>query len=177
MKLRTERLLLRQLVPADATALFVYRSDEETNKYLSLQPKTVDDVKAFIRSAAVQYNKPGTWFQFGMVLESTHILIGDIGVHFLANDTDNKQVEVGFTLHPDYRGKGYASEALTAVIDDLFTRLKKHRIVASVDPANTASRKLLENLGFRKEAHFVESLYFHGEWVDDMIYALLAEEW
>ena len=55
--------------------------------------------------------------------------------------------------------------------------LKKHRITASIDPRNTSSIRLIERLGFRKEAHFKQSLFFHGEWVDDLIYAMLAEEW
>ncbi len=57
------------------------------------------------------------------------------------------------------------------------TSINKHRIIASIDPINIASIKLIERLGFRKEAHFIESLFFHGQWVDDLIYALLEKEW
>ena len=74
-------------------------------------------------------------------------------------------------------GKGYATEALRAMVDYLFANLGKHRIVASVDPRNTPSIRLIERLGFRKEAHFKESYYLRGEWVDDIIYAMLRTEW
>jgi len=63
------------------------------------------------------------------------------------------------------------------VIDYVFGELKKHRISASVDPNNIKSIRLLEQIGFRKEAHFIESLLLNGQWVDDVIYALLAREW
>ena len=52
-------------------------------------------------------------------------------------------------------------------------KLKIHRIIASIDPRNVASIKLIECLGFRKEDHFKESYYLRGEWVDDLIYAKL----
>ena len=55
--------------------------------------------------------------------------------------------------------------------------MKKRRIIASVDPRNTVSIRLIERIGFRKEAHFKESYYLRGEWVDDLIYAKLKEEW
>jgi len=86
-------------------------------------------------------------------------------------------VEIGYTLDKEFRGKGYATEALKIVIDHLINSLCKHRIIASIDPANLDSIRLVERLGFRKEAHFVESLFFHGKWVDDLVYAILAKEW
>ena len=87
------------------------------------------------------------------------------------------QVEVGCTLKKTFQGKGYATEALTAMVNYFFTILKKHRIVASIDPRNTASIRLIERLGFRKEAHFKESYFLRGEWVDDIIYAMLDKDW
>ena len=92
-------------------------------------------------------------------------------------DPENKQVEIGYTLDRNFRGNGYATEALSVIIDYLFNTLNKHRITASVDPTNAASIKLIERLGFRKEAHFIEGLFFQGKWVDNLVYAMLAREW
>jgi RimJ/RimL family protein N-acetyltransferase len=55
--------------------------------------------------------------------------------------------------------------------------LGKHRIIASIDPENIFSLRLVEKVGFRKEAHFVESIYEDGKWVDDLIYALIEKDW
>lgn len=177
MEFKTERLYIRPVRIEDKESMFRYRSDLGTNKYLSLIPQSVEDVALFIEKTSPEINVPGTWFQFVIVEQSSNLLIGDIGIHFLDTDLENKQVEIGYTLDKEFRGKGYATEALKIVIDHLINSLCKHRIIASIDPANLDSIRLVERLGFRKEAHFVESLFFHGKWVDDLVYAILAKEW
>lgn len=87
------------------------------------------------------------------------------------------QVEIGYTLSLEYQGNGYATESVINVINYLFNNLKKHRITASVDPENVRSAVLLERIGMRKEAHFKKSFWFNNEWVDDVVYAILKEEW
>ena len=177
MDFKTERLFIRPVEICDKESIFLYRADPETNKYLSLIPQTVDDVEEFIKNTSFDLNVPGTWFQFVIIEKVSTELIGDIGIHFLETDSENKQVEIGYTLDSRFRGKGYATEALLVILDFLITSLNKHRIIASIDPANLASIKLIERLGFRKEAHFRESLFFHVKWVDDLVYALLARKW
>ncbi len=177
MKLETERLLIRPVQVEDKEALFRYRADSGTNKYLSLVPKSVEDVALFISKTSLEIDVPGTWFQLVIIERGTDEITGDIGIHFLNADPESKQVEIGYTLDRSFRGNGYALEALTAVIDYLFNSLNKHRIVASIDPENLSSIRLIERLGLRKEAHFVESLFFQGKWVDDLVYAILAREW
>ncbi len=101
--------------------------------------------------------------------------MGDIGLHFL--DKDNKQIEIGCTLNKKFQKKGYATESVRKIIDYLFTELHKHRIITSIDPHNESSVQLVERIGFRKEAHFVESLLVNEKWVDDIIYALIEKDW
>jgi len=177
MKLQTNRLHLRPVNLNDKEAMFVYRSDPETNRFLSLVPQSIDDVADFIGKTSKEFDIVSTWFQLVIIESESNTLIGDIGIHFLETEPENKQVEIGYTLNKSYRGLGFATEALTEVINQLFLTLNKHRIIASIDPTNTASIRLIERLGFRKEAHFVKSLYFQGQWVDDVVYAILAEEW
>lgn len=76
-----------------------------------------------------------------------------------------------------FQNKGYATESLKSVIDYLFKTLNKHRIIASIDPDNRNSIRLVERIGFRKEAHFVESILMNGKWVDDLIYAFIERDW
>lgn len=114
-------------------------------------------------------------FQFVISLACEKRLIGDMGIIF--TNHDNMQVEIGCTLNKDYQGQGYATEALKGMVCFLFGVLNKHWIIASVDPRNTSSIRLIERLGFRKEAHFKKSYYLRGEWVDDVIYAKLKTEW
>lgn len=176
MKILTERLFIRPVNSEDKPSIYKYRSDSDTNKYLSSAILSMADMDDFFEKISNQINVPGTWFQFAIIKLDSSIIIGDIGVHFLET-SDNRQVEIGYTLDKDFRGKGYAIEALSRIIDYLFTQLNKHRIIASIDPGNINSIKLIERLGFRKEAHFVENLFLQGKWVDDIIYAMLAREW
>ena len=175
MHLDTLRLFLRPIKKADKELLFAYRSEAKNNKYQGWIPNSLDDVDVFIDQLATEINTPNSWYQLAIIEKLSNQLIGDIGIHFF--DNENQQVEIGCTLHKTFQGKGYATEALTAVIDYLFNELKKHRIIASVDPRNTPSIAMMERLGFRKEAHFKKSLLINNEWVDDMVYATLRNEW
>lgn len=171
--LQTNRLKLRAVELADANALFEYRSDRKINEFQGFIPTTEKEVLEFINKVNPKMNEVGTWFQFAMLLKEKNTIVGDVGIHFLEVD---QQVEFGITLNKKHQGKGYATEALNCIFNYLFDVLNKHRIIASVDPRNTNSTQLLERLNMRKEAHFVKSLYMNGEWVDDVIYALLQSD-
>lgn len=173
IELKTERLRMRRICENDAEAVFKYRSDAITNKYQGWIPKNINDVHDFIKRVASDVNIPGTWFQLVIIISETNEVVGDIGMHFL----DNQQAEIGYTLAKSYHGKGYATEGVKKAIDFLFNELDKHRITASIDPDNHGSINLLKRLGFRKEAHFKESLLIKGTWVDDVVYAILKKEW
>ncbi|HNW36989.1 MAG TPA: GNAT family protein [Candidatus Ozemobacteraceae bacterium] len=103
------------------------------------------------------------------------MLAGDLGVHFPHGEPH--QVEIGVTVAPGFQGRGIGTEAVSGLIGHLFTHLRKHRVFASVDPRNEASLKLLRRVGMRQEAHFRQSMLFRGEWVDDIVFAVLASEW
>ncbi len=175
LELSTPRLSLKPITIKDSEAIFTYRSDALTNQYQGWIPKSIEDVHHFISKIAPKINMPNSWFQFAIVLKETNELIGDIGIHFF--DEENCQVELGCTLSKDQQAKGFANEALKTVIDYLFRELNKHRISCSIDPDNTASIKMVERLGFRKEAHFKQSICVDDKWYDDMVYALLRSEW
>jgi RimJ/RimL family protein N-acetyltransferase len=83
---------------------------------------------------------------------ATDELLGDLGVHFLADD--GHQVEIGFTIAPAHQRQGFGTLAVVALLDYLFTVLNKHRVFASVDPRNEAPMALLRSVGMRQEAHF-----------------------
>jgi len=174
MQINSERMVLRSVEPGDADALFAYRSDKYVNRFQGWIPDTREEATEFILNrVSPDFNIPGTWHQMILVRKDTGGIIGDAGIHFI--DTD--QVELGITLAEQAQGHGFATEALTAVISHLFLVLKKHRITASIDPANEQSIRLVTRLGFRQEAHFRQSLMINGVWADDLVYGLLAEEW
>ena len=84
--------------------------------------------------------------------------------------------ELGYKFDRRYWGKGYAKESILKCMDIVFKEMQLHRVEAQVQPENTASRKLLEGLGFVKEGRKRQSVKLHGVWKDHEVYALLAGE-
>lgn len=171
--LETKRTFLRPIKTTDNKDVFSYRSDSITNKYQSWIPQNLDEVNAFISKNPKEINIPDTWYQMVIVDKTSNEIIGDIGLHFIGNC----QAELGITIRKERQNKGYANECISCIIDYLFNHLQKHRITTSIDPRNSYSIYLVESLGLRKEAHFKKSLFLNGEWVDDMIYAILKTDW
>jgi len=162
LPLRTERLVLAPLSPSDAPALFAYRSLPSVSRYQEFSPRELADAEDFIAASAGPFGALGAWFQLGLYRET--ILIGDLGLHFLAGEA----VELGYSLCPTWQGQGFAREAVRAVVDLLFGVLGKVRIEASLDVRNHPSRALLETLGF----HGLSELR-GGE----LAYCLEARDW
>ncbi|MDN7672990.1 GNAT family protein [Burkholderia oklahomensis] len=174
--IETARLVLDALDQRDAESLFDYRGNPEVWRYQGWRPASVADSRDFIaRQSGVAFGEAGAWCQLAIRRKPTRELIGDLGVHFPASDTE--PAEFGISLSPAHQRKGYAREVMTACIALAFRQWGHRRLVASVDPRNTASMALFRALGFRQEAHHVESYCLRGEWVDDVIFAMLAREW
>lgn len=176
MELTTARLRLDALHADDAEALFAYRSDPAVARFQGWCPVDLAAAREFIEAqASVMPERPDGWFQRAIRLRDGGTLIGDLGIN-LSEQTETS-VEFGVSIAPAHQGQGYASEAVRAVFELVFGQLKRHRIHASVDPRNFGSMAMLRALGMRQEAHHRESLWLHGEWVDDVVFALLATEW
>jgi RimJ/RimL family protein N-acetyltransferase len=174
-EIQTRRLMLRALENRDARRIFEYRSHPDVSRFQSWGTDSVHAIESYILElAAVEPGTPGPWYQIGITLSPAE-LIGDCGFRVLENEP--RQAEIGIALAPEFQKRGYAIEALRALVDYLFGNLGSHRVLGSVDPRNFASMRLLQRLGMRQEAHFVKSLWFKGEWVDDVIFAMLASEW
>jgi len=174
--LRSDQISLRPIQQSDASRIFTYRSNPEIYRYQLWQPNSIEEVNEFINNGIVnEPNIPNTWFQLAICKNDNNELIGDCGIHFLERETD--QIEFGITLDKDYQGYGYAFQALRMLFKYIFIDLHKHRIIASVDPRNIPSIKLLERMKMRKEAYFMESIKSGDQWVDDIVYAILDREW
>jgi len=107
----TERLLIRKLEINDAQDFYKYRSLPEVYKFQSFKPKNTEDIKAFFEGLSELPNIKNTWFQLAVCTKDENKLIGDIGIHFLE---DNEQIEIGYTLNPDFQGIGYGKSSMTA---------------------------------------------------------------
>jgi ribosomal-protein-alanine N-acetyltransferase len=97
--------------------------------------------------------------------------------HFYVLHVAGRQLEIGYSLVPSERGKGYCNEATQLMVDYLFLSKDTMRIQAQTDPRNVASHKVLEKVGFKKEGTLRKSFFMRGEWRDAYIYSILREEW
>ena len=176
-QLTSGRLVIRRFASGDAETLASYRSDAAVARYQDWEcPYPVSDAREFIASLQrLAPGTPGTWFQFAVVLASSGVLVGDVGLH--AADDDGRQGELGFTFATAHQGHGYATEAVRAVVQFAFEKLLMHRVFSRTDARNVQAQRLLERLGFRREGELRESAWFKDAWATEFIYAQLESEW
>lgn len=200
----TERLVLRPLEASDAPDVFEYQRIPEVLRYLPWPER--DRAEAYEhtakRAAARVLEGDGDFFVLAMTLpgvpsveaptgvastgvaptvESSSVestrdrVIGDMMVR--VSSAKHAQLELGWVVHPDFQGKGYAREAAVAIRDFAFETLNPHRIQAFLDARNEASAGLCQRLGMRREATILEEQYNDGEGQDTALYGVLRREW
>jgi RimJ/RimL family protein N-acetyltransferase len=172
LPIRTDRLVLRRFVAADAATLSGYRSDPEVARYQSWPtPYSVAAARRLIEEQAhLDGPRAGDWLQIAATLAGE--LIGDVAVRL---SDDGRTVRIGYTIARAHQRRGFGVEAAGAVVARLFER-GVHRIHASLDARNVASARLLERLGFRHEGTAISASLADGEWCDVAHYAILHDE-
>lgn len=177
LPMETERLTLRHSNEADLDAIFAFQGSGEITRFVSYSTRTRDKVREVLeqRTSFQAIEKDGDQMVLSVVERESGSVIGDM--HFWVTSFEHKQAEIGYIFHPEFSGKGYATEASRAILDTLFTVYGMHRVIAVCDVRNAASYRLMERVGMRREAHFVENSWFKGEWSSSYVYAILADEW
>jgi len=172
----TSRLEIRDFVVDDFPAVHRYASDPEVTRFLSWGPNSEEETRAFLRRAQSHISeKPRRQFELGVLERESRELIGGCGLH--GRRETFREYEIGYCLRRDRWSRGIASEAVRALSDFGFGGINAHRIYAQVFPDNTASSRLLERLGFRREGHLRRDAFVRGKWYDTLVYAMLEEEW
>jgi RimJ/RimL family protein N-acetyltransferase len=173
--LRTERLHLRLMTEADVDDIHLYQSREDVARYVPYEPRTRAEVAEKVAKFAAATTLAGDGDFWQLAVEREGRVIGD--VYFTIASVEHETAEIGWSLHPDFQGHGYMSEAARAVLAIAFEKIGVHRVKADLDPRNHASIALCKRLGMREEAYHVEDMWFKGEWADTGIYAILEREW
>jgi len=168
VRIETERLILRRYTIDDLQDLFEYLSDEKVVKYEPYKPMNIEEVKGNLDW------RISTDEMIAVELKKTHKMIGNVYL----GKRDFNTLEIGYVFNKNYWRNGYAKESCKALIDNAFSE-GIHRIFAECDPKNPNSWKLLEKLGFQKEAYFRQNVYFwikeNGTpiWKDTYVYSIL----
>jgi RimJ/RimL family protein N-acetyltransferase len=171
----TERLVLRRFRAADAATLAAYRSDPAIARYQSWDtPYSLEQARAAVAEAAAgDPDRPG-WFQYAIERTADRTHIGDVAVKLHDN---GRQADIGYTLAAAHHGRGYAAEAVHAILYHLFRVRGLHKVSAECDARNVASAGLLQRVGFTREGLRRQHTWIKNEWTDDLLWGLLATEW
>ena len=175
--IRTERLRLRPYAHGDVDALYAYQRLPEVHRYLYSEPRTRAEVEAIVaeRAGSAVLTETSEGITLVAELAQTGELVGDCVL--FRRSKEHEQGEVGYVFNPAYHGRGLATEAVGALLRLGFEGLGMHRIAGHLDARNTASARVLERAGMRREAHLVENEFVKGEWSDEVIYGMLRTEW
>jgi RimJ/RimL family protein N-acetyltransferase len=177
--IRTQRLLLRPFRAEDLDDVVAYQSRPDVARFLYWEPRDRAEVRAVLaeraasqtalREAGQRLSLAAEWPDAGRV-------VGEVTLRWLS--AEHRQGEFGFVFNPEFQGRGLASEAARVMLDLAFDHgLGLHRVIGRCDALNAPSARLMERLGLRREAHFRQNEIFKGDWGDEYVYAILAEEW
>lgn len=174
--LQTERLILRDFREEDWRDAHEYRSDAETVKYMPFGPNTEEETKDFINLVlGNQKAQPRISYNFALINKKDKKLIGSCRIKI--NNVEYKEGEIDYIINRRYWNQGYMTEAACSVLSFSFEKLGLHRIIASCDPENTGSYRVMEKIGMQREGHLRQEKMFKGVWRDFLLYSILENEW
>ncbi len=177
LPIETERLTLRRFRPSDADAILALYGDPDVVRYLysePLQPEGLSEaLDRRLRSPVLEAE--GDIFELAAELRSSGEFVG--AMTFFYRSTTHERGEIGYTIAPKFAGRGLAREGATALLRVGFSLLGLHRIEAQCDARNLASARVMQAIGMRHEAHLRQNEFVKGEWTDELVFAMLADEW
>jgi RimJ/RimL family protein N-acetyltransferase len=182
LPIETDRLTLRRYVENDYDDLLKLQSNPDVTRFLLYDVRTPEQVRealtgrlADVPMLDLSFWRDGQALTVAVILRDTGQHLGEVSLFM--NNTEQRTGEIGYVFHPSSHGHGYAAEATVELLRLGFEELGLHRIIARLDARNDGSVKLLNRLGLRQEAHFVKNEYLKDEWTDELVFAMLFDEW
>jgi len=174
---RTKRLTFRFFSEDDLEAFMAMHSDPQVARYLPYPPLSRGEAIERLRFIATMtsIDDEAQNLRFAVVLPESEEVIGDVGIW--TTPQNRLQGDIGYVFHPAHQGRGYGTEAAAELLRIGFEEAGLHRITADCDGRNAASYRVMERIGMRREALFIQAAYEKGAWTDELHYAILADEW
>jgi [ribosomal protein S5]-alanine N-acetyltransferase len=170
------RLQVRELAMDDWPAVHAYGQLPEVSRYLPWGPNTPEESRAFVELVlTLAQATPRSDYELAITVADGGQLIGSCGLR--VRNREYAQAEIGYALHPDFWGRGYATEAARLLLGFGFGELGLHRIYATCDPRNEASARVLRKLGMTYEGRLRESVRLRDGWRDSELFSILVHEW
>jgi RimJ/RimL family protein N-acetyltransferase len=176
MILTTDRLLLREIEEGDWRSVFAYQSDPRYRRYSPCMQDLQADVQGLVGTFIHwQQEQPRYRFQLAITLRMDSCLIGTCGIR--ATKVNRQEAELGYELHPDYWGQGYATEAARAMLTFAFGDLQLQHVWAQCIADNEASIRVVERLGMRQEQQLRKPTWIQDRWWDSLVYSIDKDVW
>jgi RimJ/RimL family protein N-acetyltransferase len=167
------RLRLRPLSMADLEPYSVLHGLPEVVRYLPWEPRDPAEARKTLERKIADAGAKQV--AYAVIRDSDDAFLGELNL--TVYDAANRNAEIGFLFRPEFHGHGYATEAARELLRIAFVEWDLHRLIGRCDARNDASARLMRRLGTRQEAHFRRNEFIKGEWTDELVFALLAEEW
>lgn len=174
MQLTTNRLILRELRQDDFPAILEMESDPEVIRFEHPTLSGEEIQRRFDLMFRDQESVPRFAYRFAITIHPNDTARGRISL--LLNNPTIGEWEIGWTIHRDEWGKGYATEAAREVLRFAFTDLKAHRVTAFCHAGNKASTRVMEKAGMQCEGRLRKVRWLHDMWHDEFVYSILEEE-
>ncbi|GGG68230.1 GNAT family N-acetyltransferase [Paenibacillus radicis (ex Gao et al. 2016)] len=176
MVIETERLRLREFITKDSEAIHEYASNPLVVKHMLWGPNSIDETQSYLNTVIeMQEKTPRQGFELAVILKESGQLIGGSGIHIYSPGIG----ELGYCFQDHHWGRGFASEAASALLSFGFGELKLHRIFATCRPDNIGSAKVMQKIGMRYEGHLREHMWHNKDnrWVDSHQYSILEQDY
>ncbi|MFK3938123.1 GNAT family N-acetyltransferase [Alkalihalobacillus sp. NPDC078783] len=174
--LQSPRLLLREFSYSDWKSIHDYAKRPEASRYQVWEPQSETDSQLFlVERVNTSLQEPRSQFAFAIINRKTSTLIGS--VELTIRDANHHSAELSYIIHPDYWGRGYATEAASLMLTFGFSQLNLHRIYAKCDPRNKGSERVMQKMGMVWEGRLREDLLIAEGWRDSLLYSILARDY
>lgn len=174
--IETPRLIIRDFLITDWVEVHAYSADPETVQYLDWGPNSEEETINFILTAlSMQRDNPRTTYHFALIQKPDGPLIGSCSLYM--PDMMVHSAVIGYVINREFREKGYATEALIALLEFGFETLREKKIEAICDVRNSKSARVLEKAGFRRQKTLIKHKMRQGIWTDSYLYTIGNAKW
>jgi ribosomal-protein-alanine N-acetyltransferase len=175
MELLTPRITLREFRESDFALFRELEAYPETYRFESAHPDTAQ-TRAYLEKAQSDVlQTPRTRYRFAVSIRPADEVRGRVTLSLM--NAFIREWEIGWAIHPDEWGKGFAVESSRRLLDFAFSDLCAHRVVAFSHAQNTASLRVMKKLGMQQDGHLRETRLWRGSWSDEVIFSILEREW
>ncbi|MDV6275971.1 GNAT family protein [Rhodococcus erythropolis] len=177
--IRTDRLVLRTYRPGDHRDLLTFYGRSDVCRYLLNDPWDLAEAREAVRTRSSRRALAAG--AVALVVEYNGRVVGSVSAWLVEESVCTAEsqhtAELGWAFSPEFGGRGFATEAVTALIDLVFATPRLRRVVAQMDSRNESSARLAQRIGMQREAHFRQNAWIKNEWTDTVVFATLRSEW